>query len=361
MCGNFFNPSSPSFLGGGVGQTVAEAGLGAVGLPELAAGIGGAAGGFGGGNGFNPVGAVTGGLGGYGAGSLGGSLATNGIGGTIDNIWNGISNGASSASDWASNLWNGGGGTPAGSTAFSTPVGSDMFTSGLAGANPMDPDYLKKLGMLQGPGTTGGYLTPGIAPTLASGGFPASYPAAAVPAAAAGVTGARGLNGLTSIGSGLYGLNNSNQMRQMAQQQGQQADPWGSSGGRAASAAQLAALNADPTAAMAADPRYAAMVQAAQRGSAMYGQGSGNMAIAAAGAGGNWYGQRLQELGGLAGIGNAAIGANATLQGTQNANNLAGDSLASIGYGVNTMTGGSAMSNMPPQVRAWLQQQGMMG
>ena len=59
------------------------------------------------------------------------------------------------------------------------------------------------------------------------------------------------------------------------------------------------------------------------------------MAVAGANAATDWYNSRLQQLGALAGAGttpgnNSAAG----LQGIAQANELAGSSLASLGYGV---------------------------
>lgn len=181
------------------------------------------------------------------------------------------------------------------------------------------------------------------------------------------------LSTMTSLGSGIYGMTLADQQRKLAEEQAKlirsstsAADPWGTSGGRGMSAQQLIQLNSDPRSAMLTDPRFAAMVQAAQRTTAPYGQNSGAMNVAGAQAGGNWYTQRMAELSGLAGTGNAGIpgqgavnAGSLTLTGANEANTLAGRSLADIGFGVNTATGGGAMANIPPAVRIWLQSQGV--
>ena len=183
------------------------------------------------------------------------------------------------------------------------------------------------------------------------------------------------LSSLSSLGSGLYGMSLADQQRKLALQNAGQisslstgAAPWLTSGGMASAAQQLQQLNTDPTAAMASDPRFAAMVQAAQRANAPAGQGSGAMAVAGAKAGGDWYTQRMSELSGLAGVGNAGTAISGltnagqiSLAGNQAGNTLAGQSLASIGFGLNTATGGGATSSMPPQVLQWLIQNGMLG
>ncbi len=182
------------------------------------------------------------------------------------------------------------------------------------------------------------------------------------------------LSVLSSIGSGIYGMTLAEKQRKLMEEQykrlaalGSASDPWGTSGGRAGAAGDLRALEADPTAAMAKDPRFAAMVQASQRATAQYGQNSGAMAVAGAQAGGNWYTQRLQELGALAGIGNGGLPISAVSNAGNIAgnmsipNNLSSQALASIGYGLNTATGGGATASIPPAVIQWMLINGMRG
>jgi hypothetical protein len=84
---------SNGFLDSTLGKVLSTAGQIGLGFipgvgPALAAGLGAITGGLQGGIG----GAILGGLGGYGSGSLGASLATNGIGGTINNAVSGFTN-----------------------------------------------------------------------------------------------------------------------------------------------------------------------------------------------------------------------------------------------------------------------------
>lgn len=357
MCGNFFSPSSPSFLGGNnpIVRTGVEVGLGAIGQPELAAAYG-ATTGYTSGGGL--TGAVTGGFSGYGAASLGDSVATNGIGGTVDNIWSGISNGASNVSDWASNLFSG---TSSYSSALPTGSPLDMTGAGTFGSTG-DPttDLLRKQQSLWGAtdmGLGGGPVSSlyGAPSTYTGGGFtPPGTPGA-------GGTGGRSLSSLSSVGSGLYGLYNANSMRNLATSAMNRADPWGTSGGRGVADAQLQSLLNDPTQAAANDPAYQLRIQAAQRATAGSGQGSGAMAVAAANASSDWYNTRLSQLGGISGATvNPGTAADLSLTGTNNANMLAGSSLASIGFGLNTATGGGATSSMSPQVLAYLRSIGAM-
>ncbi len=181
------------------------------------------------------------------------------------------------------------------------------------------------------------------------------------------------LNAGSSIYSALDARNRAKKLQEMTQQIMSQiggasanADPWGTSGGRSSAAAQLSALEKDPSGAMASDPRFAAMIQAAQRATSQYGQNSGAMNIAGAKAGGDWFTQRQAELAGLAGTGNAGIPVQGLatagqigIQGNVAANTLAGSGLASLGYGLNTLTGGGATSSIPAPVLQWMRSQGM--
>ena len=70
-------------------------------------------------------------------------------------------------------------------------------------------------------------------------------------------------------------------------------------------------------------------------------QNSGNMMAALQDYGGNFYNNAVTQLGGLAGAGyNPAGAGQLAIQGTSSANDLAGRSMASIGYG----TMGNALS-----------------
>lgn len=124
--------------------------------------------------------------------------------------------------------------------------------------------------------------------------------------------------------------------------------------------AQLQALLRDPSGTAANDPAFQLRLQAAMRANAPMGTDSGAMAKAAADASTTWYNERLQQLGGISGAGvNPASAAELMLQGNMGANQLAGQGLASIGYGINTATGGTAGAAIPESVRQWLRTMGV--
>lgn len=167
-----------------------------------------------------------------------------------------------------------------------------------------------------------------------------------------GLFGNNPLSSALSVGSGIYGLYQQNELRKKALEAMKLSDPWGTSGGRAGADAQLQALLRDPTGAAQNDPAYKLRIQAAQRANGAYGQGSGRMAVAAADASTDWYNTRLAQLGGLAGAGlNPANAAQVGLGGMESANTLAGQSLASIGYGV-----GGGGTGIPPAMQQQLMQ-----
>ena len=335
------------------------------------------------------AGGINGNFGNY--GTLGSAISTGGIGGV---------------GDWASNLWSGGQGA-----ADAIGGGNVFYNDALPGAGAAtnslsEAERLRQLQMLgglsgtaaqgsgiglqnatssglgyQGPaggglgmtpaGSTGGMLSGGAAEAANAGGYVPGTVAGGVPAAAGSSQGfmsqlgnlmpsAKNLNTLSSIGSGLYGLSNAAAMRGMAGNAMNRADPWGASGGRAAADAQLQAMLRDPSGAAQNDPAYKLQMQAAMRANAPMGTDSGAMATAAANAATAWYDNIVSRLGGLSGANvNPGQGQQLGLEGTGMANTLAGNSLASIGFGINNATGGSAGSNMPPSVRAWLASQGI--
>ncbi len=141
------------------------------------------------------------------------------------------------------------------------------------------------------------------------------------------------LGSALSFGSGIYGLIESRKLRQLAQQQAAAADPFGAY--RPQFAAQLAELGADPSK-LTQTPGYNAGLQAVERRMASQGyNGSGNMMTALAKYGGDFYQQEMSRLAGLAGANlNPANASSILLNGTSGSIDLAGRSLASIGYGV---------------------------
>jgi hypothetical protein len=159
-----------------------------------------------------------------------------------------------------------------------------------------------------------------------------------------------------SIASGLYGMNRARQIEEYARKAGKKADPWGNSGGRALADSQLQELMRNPGQVSSRDPSYALRMQGAQRANVT--RGSGAMAVAGANASTDWYNQRMQALGGMAGAPGdptAPGKIDATAYGM--GNDLAGQSLASIGYGMSRL--GGVGQDMPPEVQQWLLRQSM--
>jgi len=405
QCGNFFNPTSPSFLGGGIGQTVAEVGLGAFGMPYLAAGIGAAAGA--GSGGFQ--GALLGGLQGYGAGSLGDTVSSN-IG-NIGNYFEGtqppapVSTGVPTMNPPIAGQLAAGGGIPAENVGAGqiVPNTPEVYTTPYSAPPPVGagtplppipafpaPQQLQQpTGQPESP-----VLTPAApaAPPPSSPVAPGSaiQPVAAQLASATNGAGALPwqtaapgspgfnfataadtplsaitanpvasdpsiwqriqqlmpdkstmgtINTIGNLGSTAYGLYNANQIRQQAQGLDAMA-PY-----RAGYAAQLAALQANPGS-VTSLPGYQFGMdqgsQALQRAAAAQGYtGSGNAQIALQQYGQNYANQYLQQqqqyLAGLAGGSNPA-----SVQGTALAAQLAGQSLGSLGYGLNRQYGASS-------------------
>ena len=155
-----------------------------------------------------------------------------------------------------------------------------------------------------------------------------------------------------SIGSGLYGMSAADTLRKQALLSQNKSTPWQASGGMGLADQQLQQLMQNPGQVAAQDPSYALRMQGAQRATAQYGQDSGAMSVAGANASTDWYNQRLQALGGLAGANvNPALGQQVGLQGTEAANKLMSSGLGSIGYGV-TSLGGNSMGFTPQQIAA---------
>ena len=141
-------------------------------------------------------------------------------------------------------------------------------------------------------------------------------------------------------------------MRRQALLSQNKSAPWQASGGMGLADQQLQQLMQNPGQVAAQDPSYALRMQGAQRATSQYGQDSGAMSVAGANASTDWYNQRLQSLGGLAGANiNPATGQQVSLQGYEAANKLASSSLGSIGYGA-TSLGGNSMGFTPQQIAA---------
>ena len=235
------------------------------------------------------------------------------------------------------------------------PVFSGQQLPGAAGAPGGGTMGSPSGGMMGVPGAGGGTAFGQTAG--ASGGAPF---AGASPQGATGGIQGQGWgspNTLMSMGSGLYGLAQSNQMSQMAQRAAAAADPFAQYRGQYAQ--QLQQLTSNPSSMMNM-PGYQAGIQAVQR--AMNAQGfggSGNMATALQKYGGDFYNQQVNQLSGLAGAGfNPAAAQQIGMAGQGAAVGLAGQSLASLGYGARQATGGTAPGQYGYNPYAWPGQSG---
>jgi len=155
---------------------------------------------------------------------------------------------------------------------------------------------------------------------------------------------------LAGLGSGAYGMYQANKMGNQAQSAIAGSSPWTTSGGTALAGEQLKGIM---TGDFTNDAGFKAAQSAAARSSSQ--QPGGFAASAAAQAALKYQNDRIQALGPAAGVGfSPAAGYQVGLQGTQGANQLAGQGLASIGYGL-TPSG----SGMPPWLQQYLVQNGM--
>lgn len=145
------------------------------------------------------------------------------------------------------------------------------------------------------------------------------------------------LSTISNIGSGIYGMYQSNQMKQLAEEAARMQDPFGAQ--RAQYANKLSALYANPSS-ITGMPGYQAGLDAVERKMASQGYlGSGNMMTALHQYGGDFFDKEVARLSNLAGAQFAPSGGNALLAGNIAGNNLMGQSLASLGYGVRGLEG----------------------
>lgn len=292
--GNFFNPSSPSFLGGSVSPIIPQiigAGIGAFTGYDPAL-FGAATGAFTGGvsRGGGVSGAVTGGLSGYGVGSLGNAFSSSAFGTDLSGLASTASN---SLFGPAMPELLSGGGAPATSGGFF----SNLFSGGGSGSSPEMLELLKKLGIAPG----GGALSTAV-----------------------------------NLGSGLYGLKTSADLKALSQQ-ASGFDPQ-----RAQYASQLSALNANPSS-ITSMPNFKAGESAViNRMKAQGYLGSGNMADAIAKYGSDFFTSESNRLGQLAGA-QFAPGAGGSL--AVSSADLASKALASLGYGARSIE--SLFGNRP--------------
>jgi hypothetical protein len=132
--------------------------------------------------------------------------------------------------------------------------------------------------------------------------------------------------------SGLYGMSQASQMRKLAERASQQQDPF--AGQRAGYAAELKALESDPSK-LFSSPTYKAGEQAVIRSMASQGYlGSGNMATALQEYGGRALDTERSRLAQLAGAQFAPSGGETLIKGTAAANEQASRALASLGYSI---------------------------
>jgi hypothetical protein len=159
------------------------------------------------------------------------------------------------------------------------------------------------------------------------------------------------------IGSGLYGMYQSNQQKQLAQQAIGGSAPWTASGGNAIAGQQLQKVIAGD---FTGDAGFKAAQLAAARAGAT--QPGGFAGSAAANAALRYQNERIQALGGAAGVGfNPAQGYQTALQGQQQGINTAMAGMAEIGAGMTPQTSGTGMNTMPPWLQQWLIQNNMRG
>lgn len=201
-------------------------------------------------------------------------------------------------------------------------------------------------GLNAGPGAaytmgsgTGAGAVPGLNATgydLSTLGVPSGIESSfSMPSLSGILSGAKEYAPLASLASGISGLSRANQLAKQAAALGKRADPWGQSGGRGVADAQLQGLLKDPNA-IYGMPGYQAGLDAVQRKMASQGYlGSGNMMAALQQYGGDFYNNAVKNLGGLSGANtNPGTGAEIELLGTKSANDLASQSMASLGYGM---------------------------
>ena len=206
--------------------------------------------------------------------------------------------------------------------------------------------------VLTGGAGSGGAGAAGAATALPAGGMTATGTTSAAEAAMGGVGAAKttapaaggfdwgswadSLNdpeSLIAIGSGVQGIVAGTEQQEQAKQAQEAANPWGTSGGYALAGQQLQDLMKDPTQVAATDPAYQLRIQGAQRAMGIYGQDSGAMSVAGANASTDWYNQRLQQLGALAGAGlNPAQAGQVGLQGGQAAQDTISTGIGRLAY-----------------------------
>jgi len=219
--------------------------------------------------------------------------------------------------------------------------GVEAGTRGLTGSNAINlaegavaSDAAPAAAETLSKGLTGAPVLP-TDPYMNSAGIGYTDPSFGMPSLSGILSGAKEYAPLASLASGISGLSRANQLAKQAAALGKRADPWGQSGGRGAADAQLQGLLKDPNA-IYGMPGYQAGLDAVQRKMASQGYlGSGNMMAALQQYGGDFYNNAVKNLGGLSGANtNPGTGAEIELLGTKSANDLASQSMASLGYGM---------------------------
>lgn len=254
-----------------------------------------------------------------------------------------------------------------GAATSKDPAGYLGGTAGMMGAGMVGGALGGQAGAQLGQGLMGEALGQGARESASIGPFGSGSPmAAGIQSAQAGggqVGTQQGGGGrdwtdtAMKIGSGLYGMYQSNQQKQLAQQAIGGSAPWTASGGNAVAGQQLQKVIAGD---FTGDAGFKAAQLAAARAGAT--QPGGFAGSAAANAALRYQNERIQALGGAAGVGfNPAQGYQTALQGQQQGINTAMAGMAEIGAGVTGNTSGTGMNTMPPWLQQYLIQNNMRG
>ncbi len=254
-----------------------------------------------------------------------------------------------------------------GAATSKDPAGYLGGTAGMMGAGMVGGALAGSAGAQLGQGLMGEALGQGARESASIGPFGSGSPmAAGVQSAQAGGGGQPSQGGgggrdwtdtAMKIGSGLYGMYQSNQQKQLAQQAIGGSAPWTASGGNAIAGQQLQKVIAGD---FTGDAGFKAAQLAAARAGAT--QPGGFAGSAAANAALRYQNERIQALGGAAGVGfNPAQGYQTALGGQQQGINTAMAGMAEIGAGMTPQTSGTGMNTMPPWLQQWLIQNNMRG
>ena len=189
-----------------------------------------------------------------------------------------------------------------------------------------------------GPFGQGSPMQAGIQSAQAGGGSPQS----------SGGSGRNWTDTALKLGSGIYGLYQAGQQKQLAQQAIAGSAPWAASGGMAGAGQQLQKVIAGD---FTGDAGFKAAQMAAARAGSQ--QPGGFAASAAARAALQYQNDRIQALGGAAGVGfNPGQGYQTALSGMAQGISTGQTGISGIAAGMTGPTQGTGANTMPP----WLQQ-----